>query len=260
MSRWRHRIPHLFDHWDYATRLIRGSGQVALLLDFDGTLVKIAARPDRVRLPVRTQRVLRRLTRMRGVTLAVVSGRRSAELQRHIGVQQVEYLGLYGWEHDGEPPLSSPVQVALFRTQANLLGELASYPGVWIEPKQHSFSVHLLGTSVEIQRRVRRRVRALLAPWHEKLRVFDNLRDVEVAAASIQDKGAAVRRFLGKPERRSALPVYFGDDLSDESAFVAARKGLSILVGRKRATRARFCLRGPAEVTIALERIEALLR
>ena len=260
MSRRRHRNLHLFDHWDYAIRRIRSSGRIALLLDIDGTLVNIAMMPDRVRFPARTQRVLRRLARVPGVTLAVISGRRRAELQRYIGIHEAEYLGLYGWEYEGKPRLISPVQVALFHAHANLLGELEKYPGVWIEPKQSSFSVHLLGTSAKIQRCVRRKVRALLEPLHEKLHVFENLRDIEVAGAAIHDTGTALRRFLRKPERRGAVPIYFGDDLSDESAFVAVRKGLSILVGRKRATHARFYLRGPEEVTIALERIEALLR
>jgi trehalose-6-phosphatase len=51
---------------------------------------------------------------------------------------------------------------------------------------------------------------------------------------------------------RGALPIYFGDDLSDEPAFAAAGEGVPILVGKRRATHARFFLRGPAEVTATL--------
>jgi trehalose-6-phosphatase len=56
------------------------------------------------------------------------------------------------------------------------------------------------------------------------------------------------------------LPVYFGDDFSDEPGFVAARKGIPILVGKRRETQAKFCLRGPAEVTEALSKMEEILR
>jgi trehalose 6-phosphate phosphatase len=87
-----------------------------------------------------------------------------------------------------------------------------------------------------------------------------NLRDVEVAPVAIGDKGVAVRKFLDQPSMRGALPIYFGDDFSDEPAFAAARKGISILVGKRRSTRAKFCLRGPAEVTLALSRIEEIVR
>jgi len=62
------------------------------------------------------------------------------------------------------------------------------------------------------------------------------------------------------PNMRGALPIYFGDDLSDEPAFAAARKGIPILVGKRRATRAKYSLRGPAEVAVALSRLEETIR
>jgi trehalose 6-phosphate phosphatase len=77
---------------------------------------------------------------------------------------------------------------------------------------------------------------------------MENLRDVEVAPVAIGDKGMAVRKFISEPALRGALPVYFGDDFSDELAFAATRKGIPILVGKRRATRAKYSLRGPAEV------------
>jgi trehalose 6-phosphate phosphatase len=97
-------------------------------------------------------------------------------------------------------------------------------------------------------------------PLRETLKVMGNLRDVEVAPVSIGDKGVAVRKFLDEPGMRGALPIYFGDDFSDEPAFAAARKGISILVGKRRVTRAQFCLRGPAEVAAALSRMEEIIR
>ncbi len=59
---------------------------------------------------------------------------------------------------------------------------------------------------------------------------------------------------------RGALPIYFGDDLSDEPAFAAAGKGVSVLVGKRRVTLAKFFLRGPAEVTAALSKMEETIR
>jgi trehalose 6-phosphate phosphatase len=87
-----------------------------------------------------------------------------------------------------------------------------------------------------------------------------NLRDVEVAPVAIGDKGVAVKKMLERPALRGALPIYFGDDLSDEPAFASVRKGISILVGKRRTTGARFCLRGPAEVATALSRMEEMIR
>jgi trehalose 6-phosphate phosphatase len=151
-------------------------------------------------------------------------------------------------------------RVALVRALVSLRAELPSYPGVWIEAKRSTFSVHLKGASGETQRRVREQVRKRVKPLRETLKVMANLRDVEVAPVSIGDKGAAVRKFLDEPAMRGVLPIYFGDDFSDEPGFAAARKGISILVGKRRTTRAQFCLRGPAEVATALSRMEEIIR
>jgi trehalose 6-phosphate phosphatase len=88
------------------------------------------------------------------------------------------------------------------------------------------------------------------------LRSVTNLRDIEILPRSILGKGAAVRQILAQPALRGAIPFYFGDDLSDESAFVAVRRGFSVLVGKPRTTRARYSLRTPAEVAAALSKLQ----
>ncbi len=256
----RRSIPHLFAEWDRVARRIRGNKRLAMFLDFDGTLVRIAPLPSGVRLEDDARDILRKLAAHPNVTLAVVSGRQRAELQHYIGIHKVKYLGLYGWESHGKKKMPFPDRVALARTLVSLLAELPSYPGVWIEPKRNTFSVHLKGASGETQRRARQQVRKRVRPLRETLKVMGNLRDVEVAPVSIGDKGVAVRKFLDEPAMRGALPIYFGDDFSDEPAFAALRKGISILVGKRRATRAQFSLRGPAEVAEALSRIEEIIR
>ena len=260
MIRTRRVIPHLFAQWDRIARRIREKKRLVMFLDFDGTLVRIAPMPTGVRLEDETRGILRKLAARRNVTLAVISGRQRAELQRYVGIRNLKYLGLYGWESKGNQRLPFPVRLALVRTLVSLLAELPSYPGVWIEPKRSSFSVHLLGASAETQRQMRRQVRKRVRPLRETLRLMSNLRDVEVAPISIGDKGAAVRKILGDPAMRGALPIYFGDDLSDEPAFAAARKGITILVGKRRTTQAQFSLRGPAEVAAALSRMGEIIR
>ncbi len=260
MTRTRRATPHLFADWERIARRIRGNKRLVFFLDFDGTLVRIAPLPGVVRLEEGTRDVQRKLAGHGNVTLAVVSGRQRAELQQCIGVHKVKYMGLYGWESNGNRRVPFPVRVALVRTLMELLTELPAYPGVWIEPKRSSFSIHLKGASGETQRQVRRRVKKRVEPLRDTLQVMTNLRDMEVAPLSIGDKGMAVRKFLGEPAMRGALPIYFGDDLSDEPAFAAARKGISILVGNRRTTQAQFSLRGPAEVTAALSRMEEIIR
>lgn len=259
MTRPRRATPHLFAHWEQIARRIRKHRRVVLFLDFDGTLVRIAPMPAGVRLEEETRKVLQKLAHRRNITLALVSGRQRAELQRFVGVRGARYMGLYGWEKRGKQKLPFPVRLALARALVELLVELPGYPGVWIEPKRNSFSVHLLAASAETQRRIRHRIVERLKPSRDTLRAMSNLRDVEVAPLNIGDKGVAVRKVLAEPALRGALPIYFGDDFSDEPAFAAAGKGIPILVGKRRATRAKFSLRGPAEVAEALARTDEVI-
>lgn len=259
MKRLARGVPHLWTHWDRLAARIRASPRVAVFLDFDGTLVAIAPRPELVRLTPAARRILKRLARHPRVTLVVVSGRRRAELLQYIGIRGIRYFGLYGWEHSAAAALPSPVLRALRRARTSLQRHLHAYPSVWIENKRSSFSVHLLDAPPALQPRVRRELRALLKPFRRTLRIVENLRDVEVLPRSNPGKGMTVRRFLAQPVFRRALPLYFGDDLSDESGFAAVRRGVSVHVGKGHRTRARFSVRTPAEVAAALAKLEAAL-
>jgi trehalose 6-phosphate phosphatase len=259
MNRSNLGVPHLSKAWDGITMRIRASRRIVVFLDFDGTLVRIVARPNLVRLSPKIRETLKRLVRNPRVTLAVVSGRRRVEIQRYVGVAGIHYFGLYGWERGEAVRLPDAVRKALPLAWGQLSQHLYDYPSAWIENKRNSLSVHLLKIPQRLQSRVRREVRVVLRPFERNLRVFENLRDMEIVPLSIRGKGAAGRDFLAKPSFRGALPFYFGDDLSDEPAFNAVRKGISVVVGRRRGTHAQYHLRGPAEVGATLAKLKGAL-
>jgi trehalose 6-phosphate phosphatase len=250
-------IPHLLKLWNCVAPRIPAGARVAVFLDFDGTLVDIAPRPDQVHLKPKARNILRRLVHHPRVTVVVVSGRRRAELLQYIGVRGIRYFGLYGWERSVKCALPPSAREALRRARVALAGHLRAYPSIWIENKRSTFSVHLLDAPPDLQPRVRREIRALLKPFLRTLRIVENIRDVEVLPRSMPGKGIAVRQFLAQPAFRRSFPIYFGDDLSDESGFVAVRRGFSVLVGKRSPTRARYSVHTPAEVATALTKLEA---
>jgi trehalose-phosphatase len=251
--------PGLVADWARVAARIQSSRRIAVFFDFDGTLVKIAPRPDQARLAPLTRRALRRLARHPRVTIAVISGRRRSELLRLIAVQGIHYFGLYGWESRRRSTIPASAVIALRRVQDELSIHVSSVNGLWTENKHFSFSVHLLGVSPAEQSRARRMVRSLLLPYRKTLRVIDNLRDMEIVPRCILGKGKAVRHFLAHPAQCHALPFYFGDDFSDEPAFDAVRKGISIRVGAARPTNARYSIRSPAAVAAVLSKLMAAL-
>jgi trehalose-phosphatase len=259
MSRIKRMAPRLAGDWARVAAQIRTSCRVAVFLDFDGTLVNIAPLPDQVRLAPATRRALRHLARHPRVTLVVISGRRRSELRRYIGLPGIRYYGLYGWERSGHSPLPGSARIALRSVRTLLSIHLSSIPGIWVEDKRFSLSVHFLGAAPPARRRARRKLQSLLRPFQKNLRVIENLRDAEIVPRCIQGKGIAVKQFLAKPARCRALPFYFGDDHSDEDAFAALGDGISIRVGAARPTQARYSLRGPAGVAAILAKLEAAL-
>ena len=171
MSRFKCMAPSLVEDWARVAAQIRSSCRIFVFLDFDGTLVNIAPLPDQVRLAPTTRRVLGRLARHPRVTLVVISGRRRSELRRYIGLPGIRYYGLYGWERSGHSPLPSSALRALRSAQSKLSIHLSSIPGIWVENKYFSLSIHFLAASPLAQRQARRKLRSLLLPFQKTLRV-----------------------------------------------------------------------------------------
>ncbi len=249
----------LLKSWDEIAAEICKRGRVTIFLDFDGTLVDIAPRPELVRLTSEAREILHRLAKHPLATLVVVSGRRRAELLEHIAVPDIYYFGLYGWERDDNSVLPGDAQKALHEARETLEPLLKRYPNLWIENKNSSLSVHLLHVPKARHAALREELLRVLQPFRKKLHAVGNIRDVEILPRSIPGKGIAVKEFLRRCADRRALAFYFGDDYSDESGFVAVGRGKSVHVGKPRPTKARYRLQKPADVAKALRRIEDAL-
>jgi trehalose 6-phosphate phosphatase len=252
-------VPDLLKNWNDIAAQIRKRGRVVIFLDFDGTLVDIAPRPELVRLKREAREALRRLSKNPLATLVMVSGRKRAELLEHIAVPDIHYFGLYGWERDEHSALPLDAKKALVDVREALEPLLKKYPNLWIEDKNSSLSMHLLHVPKNLHEKFREELIAVLQPFQKKLHAVGNIRDVEILPRSIPGKGLAVREFLRDSADKRALAFYFGDDYSDESGFVAVGRGVSVQVGKPRLTKARYRVKAPVDVAKALERIEGVL-
>ncbi len=261
----KHRHPtrrarHLFSCWAEVSSRLRRAETVLLLFDFDGTLVRLRRRPELVRLPDTVRGLLARLSRHPRFRFWIVSGRRVADLRRRVSVPGVRYLGLYGWEGDGRSPgeaLRTPglLRRARERVQRRLVG----LPLVWLEDKEFSFVVHFRGASRAAARRARRSISPALRPFRRRLRLLRGKGVWEILPRENPGKGRAVLSLLAGMSS-ATLPVYFGDDTSDESVFAVLRRGVTVRVGRASATRARFYVRNPSEVRVFLEKVSRELK
>jgi trehalose 6-phosphate phosphatase len=259
MAQGRSGVPHLFDCWQEASRRISAAGVIRLFLDFDGTLAALNDSPEDVKLSGECQRVLVRLARHRRVHVAIVSGRRNAALRKFVRVPRVQFLGLFGWEKGGKATVPLMNKEVFRHLQAILEPLPASFPGVRIENKGASLAVHFRGASPDVQRRIRIRIRRLLSRESSHVRLLQSNNACEIVPFHVLGKGVAMREF-SRLQRVPFLPIYVGDDLTDEPAFQALQSGITVRVAPFSRTSAHFRLENPDEVLAFLERIEEEVR
>lgn len=233
---------------------LRLSSKAALFLDFDGTLVDIAAHPDHVEVARALPGLIETLGEQLEGRLALVSGRALEALDRLLGPVDVAMAGSHGGEfrpcRNAEiHPLADPLP----ETIARPLGAFARDNGeLLVEHKPFSMAVHYRG-----QPEMRAPLLALahdLAEAHGA-GVKDGKMVVEVVMPG-SDKGSAVARFMDMPRFAGSTPYFIGDDVTDEDAFkaVTAMGGEGILVGPMRQTAACWRLESVEEVHAWLTR------
>jgi trehalose 6-phosphate phosphatase len=250
---------YLFQAWDEIKNRICNAQICALLLDFDGTLVKLQRRPWEVRVPERTKRLLERLARNPKLFVAIVSGRRCQDLQTRIGIEALHYIGLHGAEADGKSiTISKDAGRILALAKRDAQKQTASMRGIRIEDKGLSFAVHYREAKASVADAARSCLLELVAPLHQSLKVFEGAMVWEVLPHKIQGKGAAAEVLLNKLPKGTPA-IYVGDDGTDESAFRSLSDQITIRVGNAQRSHAKYYLRNPREVMDFLLHLEAEL-
>ena len=233
---------------------------IAVFLDFDGTLAPIVEDPGDASLPDETRRALERLVATGLV--AVVSGRGLDDLRSRVAVPGIVLVGSHGFEivgSDGrriERPEVAGFLPELDAAERDLRERLAGLPGVHVERKRWAIAVHYRRApdrGPEVERAVRE-----VAADHPELAVSGGKKVVELRPDVQWHKGAAVRWLEEMVAPPGALPIFVGDDLTDEDAFRELRdQGIPVVVlgEDKRDTEARYSLRSPDEVRTFLVRL-----
>ncbi len=212
-----------------------------LFLDLDGTLAPIAQRPDDVGpQPARTA-LLRRTQTALGYRLAVVSGRSLAEVDRILENAVASVAGLHGLERrspDGRvatPPPAPGLEAARHSAHA-----FARENDLLLEDKGLSIALHYR-LAPDRRDTVEAFARRAAAEHRLTLQAGKMVFELRTPGA---DKGDVVHTFMTEPPFRGGVPLFIGDDLTDEHGFEAAHAlgGYGILVGPARDTRAAFRL------------------
>jgi trehalose 6-phosphate phosphatase len=242
--------------WPSIARRLRAARRIALVLDFDGTLVPIAPRPEDVVLEDSTRLVLQRLARQRRIYLAFLSGRRRADLMRLLQVRGAHYFGLYGWERDGRFRVRRAEKRVLDTLRIELEEKVSALPGVLVEDKEFSVATHYRNAKADVVRRLRKIMEEEGARAGADFHTTETQCVIELLTQRVRGKGEAMKWLLGTLGKQ-VLPIYVGNDEVDEGAFAAlGRSGISVHVGEFAATCAKYRVESPRETTEFLLKIE----
>jgi trehalose 6-phosphate phosphatase len=240
---------------DPLAAFVRAEGRGGVLLDFDGTLSPIVARPELARIRDSARRSLARLVR-RYPIVAVISGRTNTELATLVDVPGVRLVGMYGMdEHGGLPP-------GLAEDVARVASEV---PGARVELKGDSIAIHVRGTAdPDAAEQGLEEPLAEIGRAHG-FEVIGGKRVLELVPEGRPLKDGAVVR-IAHDEHLGAL-LFAGDDLADLRAFaaldrLAARGVITVKVavrGPETPTAltaaADIVVDGPAGLVILLDRL-----
>ncbi|BBX18490.1 trehalose-phosphatase [Mycolicibacterium duvalii] len=235
----------------------------AVLLDFDGTLSEIVGEPASAALVPGARETLEALAAH--CPVAVISGRSLGDIRDRVGVPGIWYAGSHGFEllaPDGtrhENQAGAEAAHVLVGAVAELRARLAAVEGVLIEDKRFTVAVHYRHVASD---RVDEVVAATRAVGQRRgLRTTGGLKVIELRPDVDWGKGAAVEWIIDRIDGRELLlPIYIGDELTDEDAFdVLRHNGIGIAVRNQetgdRRSAARFALDNPEAVCRFLTRL-----
>lgn len=230
--------------------------KIALLLDVDGTLLDLAVSPDEVQVPEDLRAVMQRLSRCAHCAMALVSGRPIAQLDALFAPLKLAMVGCHGAEMRDSPDAPIRQRKALDDDiRRGLYALAAQFPGTLLEDKRYSIAIHF------------RKAPALEAPLsqaaetfvadHPTLERLDGKSVIEFKPRGY-DKATACADLLEHLPFRGRVPVFLGDDITDERVFAVLPEfsGVGISVGGAMKG-AQFVLRSPAAVRLWLRELAA---
>jgi len=230
-------------------------------------LAPLVARPDLAVLPTATRDALSKVAAR--FPVALLSGRDREDVAARVGLPGLVYAGSHGFDIAGpglRHEVGEGIPEQIESAAASLRQALAGIPGILIEPKRFALSIHYRQTPADRRQEIERVVEAVAAQ-HPRLKRALGKKLFELRPDLDWDKGKALLWVLQEMGLTGpgALPIYLGDDLTDEDAFQAIAEvgGIGIVVQEEDIpgeTAAGYSLRDPGEVRELLERLLKLTR
>ncbi|KAL0361403.1 UNVERIFIED_CONTAM: putative trehalose-phosphate phosphatase D [Sesamum radiatum] len=241
--------------------------QIVVFLDYDGTLSPIVEDPDRAFITTEMREAVRDVAKL--FPTAIVSGRCRAKVYSFVRLSELYYAGSHGMDIKGpakghthrkgnQTVLCQPAREFLpmiDEVYKALMEKVKCIPGAKVENNKFCLSVHYRCVEEKKWGELGDQVKMVINDYPQ-LRLTQGRKVLEIRPTIKWDKGNALEfllEALGYAESNDVLPVYIGDDRTDEDAFRVLRErgqGLGILVSKfPKETNASYSLKEPSEAS-----------
>ncbi|HKU97692.1 MAG TPA: trehalose-phosphatase [Vineibacter sp.] len=197
----------------------------ALFLDLDGTLLDLALTPTAVVVPDGLVDVLRRLHGRLNGALAIVTGRPLDDIDRLLAPLVLPVAGNHGASArlpDGSQQALAPVSALPPAWRAEAEAACSQWPGTIVEPKPYSLALHYR-LAPDRDREIHALLSRLAAERADDYEILKAHYAFELRPRRA-DKGLAIERLMELVPFQGRVPVFIGDDVTDESGRAAARR------------------------------------
>ncbi|MBU1913365.1 MAG: trehalose-phosphatase [Candidatus Omnitrophica bacterium] len=224
-------------------------------------MTSIVQNPDKAIIPRKTKEILRGLSENSYCRVAIISGRALKDIKNKISLDGIIYAGNHGLEIDGpkvkfKAPVTMRYMVMLKKIKGILKNRLSKIKGTIVEDKGLTLSVHYRLVDSKDTGLVKTIFHKTLIHYivNNKIKIKPGKKVLEIRPPLEWDKGKIVLWLLARHKfilnGEPCIPIYIGDDVTDEDAFKALRdKGLTIFVGENEHSFAKYYLRNTREVT-----------
>jgi trehalose 6-phosphate phosphatase len=260
---------YLFNYDHEIFKDIDRSDETFLFLDYDGTLVSFKGRPQEVITPPEVKIILSNLLKLPKFRVFIVSGRMLHEIKHLLSIKGLSFAALHGlqielsngknffWEQ------AQNIRILLEEIKQTIFNVFKNEKRLHIEDKEFTLAFHYRLLPNDL-------VEETVEKFENIIKKFDtnNILNLIYGSKVVEirpkgwDKGKAVELILNNVVKsKNTLPIYIGDDTTDEDAFKQIEKtGITIIVTNKinRPTFAKYWLKDTDDVLIFLKSLSTI--
>ena len=254
--------------WPAIKKRLMSADVVLILLDYDGTLSPISPRPRDAVLEKGLKKILVSLSKKSSTALGIISGRSLREVKKQVQVKNIYYAGNHGLQMSGRGlsfthAQSRRLKPRIQKIKRTLKKKLKGIPGIILEDKGFTLTLHYRLTPKKYLGAVEKTLKLVTTPYikQKSVKVSTGKKCWEIKPRVDWNKGKAANKIFSIFKAKRVVPIYVGDDVTDEDVFRAFKnKGITVFVGSPKArSAAKYNLSSVTKVKSFLKKLDNLL-